>query len=146
LLNRDENYLFDSPAKDPFLVPSRSTNIGDINKGRCYRKTYEALVKEKDVDMLLPAIVAMDKMQVDTYGWLQMEPITISHGLTKHSICSKHTAMQILGYICHSPAHQPVPKASLLSSETHQQTSLLALLSVASLWIQSLMLHGQHTF
>jgi hypothetical protein len=21
LLNRDENYLFDSPAKDPFLVP-----------------------------------------------------------------------------------------------------------------------------
>jgi hypothetical protein len=114
LLNRDENYLFDSPAKDPFLVPSRSTSIGDINTGRCYRKTYEALVKKKDVDMLLPAIVAMDKTQVDTYGRLQMEPMTISHGLTKHSIRSKHTAMRILGYICHSPAHQPSSKGGIV--------------------------------
>ena len=107
LLNRDENYLFDSPAKDPFVAPTRSAHIGDINTGRCYRKTYEALVKTKDVDMILPAIMAMDKTQVDTYGRLQMEPMTISHGLTKHSIRSKHTAMRILGYICHSPAHQP---------------------------------------
>ena len=35
MLNRDENYLFDSPAKDPFLVPFRSTNIGDLNTGGC---------------------------------------------------------------------------------------------------------------
>ncbi|KAI2512754.1 hypothetical protein MHU86_1542 [Fragilaria crotonensis] len=110
LLNRDENYLFDSPAKDPFVAPSKSTHIGNINTGRCYRKTYDALVKKKDVDMLLPAIMAMDKTQVDTYGRLQMEPMTISHGLTKHSVRSKHTAMQILGYICHSPAHQPSSK------------------------------------
>jgi hypothetical protein len=72
----------DVVCPSPFLVPSRSTNIGDINTGRCYRKTYEALVKKKDVDMLLPAIVAMDKTQVDTYGRLQMEPMTISYGLT----------------------------------------------------------------
>ena len=114
LLNRDENYLFDSPAKDPFAPPTRSTHIGDINTGRCYRKTYEALVKTKDVDMILPAIMAMDKTQVDTYGRLQMEPMTISHGLTKHSIRSKHTAMRILGYICHSPAHQPSSKGGVV--------------------------------
>jgi hypothetical protein len=37
-----------------------------------------------------------------------MEPLTISHGLVTHSIRSKHTAMRILGYICHSsPGHQP---------------------------------------
>ena len=108
LLNRDENYLFDSPAKDPFVGPiSSSTTIGDINTGRCYRKTYKALVKKPGVDMILPSIMAMDKTQVDTYGRLQMEPLTMSHGLLKHSIRSKHMAMRILGYICHNPAHQP---------------------------------------
>ena len=35
-----------------------------------------------------------------------MEPLTMPNGLLKHSIRSKHMAMHILGYICHSPAHQ----------------------------------------
>jgi hypothetical protein len=100
ILNRDENFLFDSPAKDPFVAPTKSSCIGDINTGCCYRKTYEALVKKKDVDMFLPTIIALNKTQVDTYGRLQMEPMTISHGLTKHSVRSHHTAMQILGYRC----------------------------------------------
>jgi hypothetical protein len=43
--------------------------------------------------------MALDKTQVDMYGRLQMEPMTISHGLTKNSIRSKYTAMRILGYI-----------------------------------------------
>ena len=57
--------------------PPTSSIIGDINTGRCYRKTLEALVKNPDVDMILPKVVAMDKTQVDTYGRLQMEPLTI---------------------------------------------------------------------
>ena len=85
--------------KTTFVPPSNLTHIGDINTGRCYRETYDALVKKKDV-----AIMAIDKTQVNTYERLQMEPMTISHGLTKHRVCSKHTAIQILGYICHSPA------------------------------------------
>ena len=107
LLNRDKNYLFDSSTKDPFVGPTSSTTIGDINTGRCYQKTHKALVKKQGIDMILPSIMAMDKTQVDTYGRLQMEPLTMSHGLLKHSVCSKHMAMCILGYICHSPAHQP---------------------------------------
>ncbi len=43
LLNRDENYLFDSPEKDPFIGPPKSSIIGDINTGQCYRKTHKAL-------------------------------------------------------------------------------------------------------
>ena len=35
-LNRDENYLFDSPEKNPFVAPTKSPIIGDINTGRCY--------------------------------------------------------------------------------------------------------------
>ena len=109
MLNRDENYLFDFPVKNPFIAPTKSPIIGDINTGRCYRKTYEALVKNPEIDMILPSIMAMDKTQVDTYGQLQMEPLTVSHGLMKHSVRSKHTAMRSLGYICHSspPGHQP---------------------------------------
>ena len=57
----------------------------------------------------------MDKTQVDTtYGWLQMEPLTISHGLMKHSVRLKHTAMRIRGYVCHSsPAHQTKMKGGV---------------------------------
>ncbi len=115
LLNRDKNYLCDSPEKDPFIGPPKSSIIGDINTGQCYQKTHEALVKNPDVDMILPTMVAMDKTQVDTYGpRLQMEPLTISHGLMKHSVRSKHTAMRILGYVCHSsPAHQTKMKGGV---------------------------------
>ncbi len=70
LLNRIEDFLFDSSGKDPFLVTSRSTNIGDINTDRCYRMTYEALVKKKDVDMLLPAMATRCRLtQTVGFRW-----------------------------------------------------------------------------
>ncbi|KAI2495148.1 hypothetical protein MHU86_19379 [Fragilaria crotonensis] len=52
-LNQDGNYFFDK-AKDPFVAPETSSHVGDIHTGRCYRKTYDALIKKPDVDMLLP--------------------------------------------------------------------------------------------
>ena len=58
LLNHDENFMFHE-HKDPFVVPSRSGDIGDINAGRCFRKTYKALVKNVGVDMILPTIFAI---------------------------------------------------------------------------------------
>ena len=45
LLNCDGKYLFDSPEQDPFIGPPKSSIIGDINTGQCYRKTYKAIVK-----------------------------------------------------------------------------------------------------
>ncbi len=115
LLNRDENYLF-HVHKDPFVEPSKSGDIGDINTGRCYRRTYTELVKKKGVDMILPTVFAMDKTQVDTYGRMQMEPMTLSHGLLKHSVRSQHSAMRILGYICQFPAHKPTCKKGMNSA------------------------------
>ena len=64
LLNRDENFLFHAHS-DPFVEPSKSSDIGDINTGRCYQRTYKELVKKKGVDIILPTVVAMDKTQVD---------------------------------------------------------------------------------
>jgi hypothetical protein len=80
--------------------------------GQCYQATYKALIKMKGVDMLLPSIVAMDKTHHDLACCLQMEPITISHGLMKHFVRSQPIAMCILGYINHStPAHKQTPSA-----------------------------------
>ena len=115
LLNRDENFMFHED-EDPFVAPSKSGNIGDINTGECYRKTYEALVKNVGVDMILPTIFAIDKTQVDTYGRMQMEPLTISHGLLKRDVRSKPSAMRILGYICQFPAHKPTSKKGARST------------------------------
>lgn len=107
-INQDENYFFDS-AKDPFVAPQLSSDIGDIHSGRCYRKTYDALIKKPGVDMLLPCVMAMDKTRCDSMaGRLQMEPVTISHGLLNHNIRRLPIAMRILGYMNHStPAHHP---------------------------------------
>ena len=100
-LNRDEHYLF-SEFSSPFEVPSPDSKIlGDINTGRCYHATYAHLVKDRNLDMLFPCIIGMDKTNIDTYGRLAMEPITVSHGLLKHEFRSRPNAMRILGYICH---------------------------------------------
>jgi hypothetical protein len=121
-LNQDENYFFDC-AKDPFVAPQTTSDVGDIHTGRCYRKTYEALIKKFGVDMLLPCIMAMDKTHIDMAGRLQMEPITISHGLLNHVVRRLPIAMRILGYINHStPAH--LPSASEHDSELNVPADL----------------------
>lgn len=45
-LNQDANYFFDE-AKDPFVAPKASSDVGDIHTGRCYRKTFKAFDKEE---------------------------------------------------------------------------------------------------
>ena len=50
--------------------------------------------------------MAMDKTHIDMAGRLQMEPMTILHGLLNHDVRRLPSAMCILGYINHStPAH-----------------------------------------
>jgi hypothetical protein len=121
LLNRKKNFFFHA-HKDHFVEPSKSSDIGDINTGCCYRRTYKELVKKKGNDIVLPTVIAMVKTQVDTYGWMQMEPMTISHGLLKHDVRLQHSAMQILGYICRFAAHKPTSKKGSMNSgfsDTH---------------------------
>jgi hypothetical protein len=78
-LNKDERFMFHEQG-DPFAEPdARTSVIGDINSGRCYRETYKKLVKNPNSDMILPCVLAMDKTHIDLPGRLQMEPITISH-------------------------------------------------------------------
>jgi hypothetical protein len=74
------------------------------------------LVKNRGVDMILPTIFAVDKTPVDTYGWMQKEPMTTSHDLLKHDVQSKHNALKILGYICQFPAHKPTFKKGVNSA------------------------------
>ncbi len=105
-LNQVANF-FDN-AKDPYVAKQASSGIGDIHTGGCYRKTYKAHVNKFGIDMLLPCVMAMDKTHINMVEWLQMEPITISHGLLNHITCRLPSAMRILGYFNHStPAHLP---------------------------------------
>ncbi len=53
-LNKDELYMFHD-KQDPFAEPCVASDLGDINTGRCYLKTYDALEKRKGVDMILPS-------------------------------------------------------------------------------------------
>jgi hypothetical protein len=105
--NKDANFLFDD-QKDPFAAPlSRASHVGDINTGRCYRKSHRAVVKKKGVDIILTSILAMDKTHIHLGGRLQMEAIINSHGLLKQSVCPLPIAMRILGYKNHSTPCQP---------------------------------------
>ena len=112
-LNKDECFMFHEQG-GPFAVPdSRTSVIGDINSGRCYRDTYKKLVKNPQSDMILPCVLAMDKTHIDLPGRLQMEPITISHGLLKHEFRRLPIAMRILGYIDHGSASRKAQKVDL---------------------------------
>ena len=54
--------------------------------------------------------MAMGKTHIEMAGWLQMEPIRLSHVLLKHAVRRLPIAMCILGYINHStPPHLPSP-------------------------------------
>jgi hypothetical protein len=100
--------LFHGREGAPFAEPLRSSNLGDIDTGRCYRRTHEALVRNPGVDMVFPCIAGMDKTHIDSAGRMQMEPLTVANGLLIHAVRSQPSAMRILGYINHSsPAHKP---------------------------------------
>jgi hypothetical protein len=112
-LNKDECFMFHELG-GPFNVPdARASVICDINSGRCYRETYKKLVQNPQSDMILPCVLAMDKTHIDLPGRLQMEPITISHGLLKHEFRHLPVAMQILGYINHGSASRKAQKVDL---------------------------------
>jgi hypothetical protein len=118
-INQDENFLFHGRNGAPFVEPSRSSNLGDIDTGRCYRRTYEALVRNPEEDIIFPCVSAMDKTHIDSAGHMQMEPFTVSNGLLHHAVRSRPSAMRILGYINHStPAHKPDES---IDSETYRK-------------------------
>jgi hypothetical protein len=108
-LNKDENYMFHDDANpntcDPFAKPDGSF-ISEINTGRSYLKTYDDLIRDPTTEMLFPCIFAIDKTHCDSGSRLQMEPLTISHGLLKHNIRKQPAAVRILGLINLGPAHK----------------------------------------
>ena len=78
-LMKNENLLFHN--KDPFSPPPPSHKLRDINTGRCYRETWKVLIKDPTKEILLPVITQMDKIAINTYGRLTLEPLNISLGI-----------------------------------------------------------------
>ena len=61
-LNRDHNYIFNDdndPDCNPFIKPNGLV-ISDVNTGASYLKTYNALIKNVEEDMLLHQKVGFD--------------------------------------------------------------------------------------
>jgi hypothetical protein len=117
-LTKDETFMLHGRDGGPLAVPSKSTALGDIATGRSYRKTYNALVKNVGVVMILQWVLAMDKTHIGFGGCLQMEPITMSHGLLKHGIRTQANVMRILGYINHStPTHKPPSRTGIITAD-----------------------------
>jgi hypothetical protein len=79
LLNRDENFLFHED-KDPFVAPSKAGDIGDINTGECYRKAYEALVKNGSRWRYCASIIRMKR---------SAHTRSTSQSSRKTSVCSR---------------------------------------------------------
>lgn len=101
-LNKDNNYIFDgdwNPDHNPYAVPSGNI-IGDLNTGRSYLKTHQALCRSSN-DMLLACPLAIDKTMCDIGGCgrLPLEPITLQYGLVQFDVRKKPEAMRVLGYI-----------------------------------------------
>jgi hypothetical protein len=63
--------------------------------------------------MVLPCVHVMAKTHIDLPGRLQMEPITISHGLLKHEFRRLPIAIRILGYINHVSTPRKAQKVDL---------------------------------
>jgi hypothetical protein len=76
-----------NPDCNPFAKPNGAV-ICDINTSAAYLKTYDALIKNVEEDMLLPCILAIDKTtcNVGGGGRLLLEPIVVSSGLMKHDM------------------------------------------------------------
>ena len=110
MLNKDENYVFHDTQRI----------LSNINAGCSYLKTYDKkLIKDPSKDILLPCILVIDKTNCDSGGsWLQIEYLTISHGLLKHDIYKDPAAVHILGYINLSPVHKfhPTPVLNIFQS------------------------------
>ena len=120
-LNQDHKYMFRDP-NNIFASPADTMGndgnvIGEINTGAIYNATYLKLVVDRGKDMLLPAIFGLDKTHIDSSSRLQMEPLTVSHGLLKHEFRSHPSAMRILGYINLQPVHYTASRLPM-SGET----------------------------
>ncbi len=68
-INQDKNYSFHARRDGaPFAEPLRTSNLGDIDTGRCYRRTHKALVRNPGAAMVFPCIAGMDKTHIDSAG------------------------------------------------------------------------------
>lgn len=94
----DETLLFHND--DPFEPPPKFiSTLGDINSGRCYQKSYEAVVKDPTREALLLYPLQMDKITIDGAGRVSLEPLNGSLGIIKRNVRDRPEAWRPYGYM-----------------------------------------------
>jgi len=95
---QDEDYLFHN--NNPFSPPPQQfLNVGDINTGLAYRKTYEQLIKDPTKQVLLPIIFYMDGTITGQYDHLPIEILKFTVGIFNAKTRDKVHAWRNLGYV-----------------------------------------------
>ena len=84
---------------DPFNSTPDGFVLSDLNSGWWYRETCKMFHLEPQKDILLPIILFIDGSTIDTYGKLNVEPITFTLGIFKRSVRNRSEAWRTLGYI-----------------------------------------------
>ena len=106
----DADYLFHND--DPFSAPPEQfTNIGDINTGLAYRKTYDQLITDPTKEVLLPIIFYMDGATTGQYDHLPIEILKFTLGIFNAKARDKVFSWRNLGYV-----------TKFLGEETEAQT------------------------
>ena len=97
----DDCYLFDN-LDNPFQKPCSWKNwneVGDINSGRCYRKTYEALITDPSSQILLPILFYMDGTVTGQFDALPIEALKFTLGIFNGTTRDKDWAWKTIGYV-----------------------------------------------
>ena len=94
----DDNYLFfdNNPFSPP---PELFEKVSDINTGLAYRKSYEALIKKPNQQVLLPIIMYMDGAVTGQFDHLPIEALKFTLGIFNWKTRNKSFAWRNLGYV-----------------------------------------------
>ena len=94
----DEDYLFHN--NNPFSPPPPDfTTVGDVNTGLAYRKTYEQLVEDPNLDVPLGIIPCMDGAVCGQYDHLPIEALKFTLAIFNAETRDKVHAWRNLGYV-----------------------------------------------
>ena len=119
LLTRPENkakdYLFYD--QNPFKRPPKDLEyIGDLNTGRCYSETYDALIEDPEREILLPLVVASDGTALGQFSCFELTRFQIALGILTREAREKEYNWGTLGWIPNIPSDKSHGKRAFVDS------------------------------
>jgi hypothetical protein len=106
----DNNPIENPSARD-------STEIQDVNDGKCYIEAYDVYCEDPSKDVLCPLILFIDKTHTDAKGNQTLEPVCFTLGIFNQKTRNQESAWRTIGFI---PSMDVVSNRKLNSEEKQQ--------------------------